>query len=490
MSHVHHLYGDPEALDLRRLISVLLAFAVISAGFVLMEATKSHDLRSRNYVIYHTSTGDTIVVNNDTSQIEMEGKNAGEVIQQAIDSSNNGTILIEAGDYDIQSTIHTSGTSIRGVGNESKLIAHRGLEEAVIRVSSDPYGARPDGITISDLQIDGNRTNQTYGDTIRGISLLDALNCVVQHVYVHDIISGQGVYMANCQHCTVKDSWLRDIGTNYGSGKLGNYGSGIAFGEQRTTASSDILIDNCSIAACSMSSIDLEPANHVTISNCSFTEARTWQNIPTAAITSYPVAGYASNEGIIITHNTMYGAFGEFAYMYDSNNSVISQNLIKYTASNRVAIYYSDSSSCQITENIIETLSQSAFVGVDCSSFTISNNTVVDTTSSRSNYGILVQASGGTSAHNIIDGNTVTGWAYGIAVNLGSQNTSITNNVFHDCIYGTLVTGSSQMYGNVYNGAMMSPGNFPLAYLIAIFVISAAAIIALVIAMVRNRKSE
>ncbi|HEY3421445.1 MAG TPA: right-handed parallel beta-helix repeat-containing protein [Methanomassiliicoccales archaeon] len=473
---------------MRRLVTIVLVFAVVCAGILLLGVAKPSDINSHDYTIYRLSTGETVAVNMDTSQIEISGTIAGEVIQQAIDSSNNGTIWIEAGNYDVQSTIHTSGASIRGMGNSSNLIAHRGLNEAVIMISTDPDGARPSGITISDLQIDGNRTNQSYGDTIRGISFLDAVDCVVENVYIHDIISGQGVYMANSQHCTVRDSWIRDIGDNRGSGKLGNYGSGIAFGEQRTTASSDILIDNCSIAACSMSSIDLEPANHVTISNCRFTEARTWQNVPNPVITSYPISGYAPNEGIVITHNTMEGAFGEFVYLSESSNSIISQNWLRYTASYGAAIYCTDTTSCQITENNIGTLSQTAFAGVNCNLFNISNNTVADMTGSRSNYGIIVSASGGTSTHNIIEGNTVIGWAYGITANQGSQDTTITNNVFHNCTVGTLVTGSSQMYGNVYNGARASPMNDVPALLIGVVALLAAAMIAFIVVVRRKWK--
>ena len=457
---------------------------------VFTESVKTHDLTPYDYTIYQVSTGETVALNNDTSQIEINGTSAGEVIQQAIDASYDGNITIESGNYDIVSSIHTSGTSIRGVGNGTKLTAHRGLEEAVIIVTDDQYGARPSGVTISDLQIDGNRTNQSYGDTIRGISLLDALNCTVQHVYVHDIISGQGVYMANSQHCIVKDSWFSGIGDNLGSGKLGNYGCGIAFGEQRTTASSGIIIDNCSIAACSLSSIDLEPANHVTITNCRFTEAGTWQNVPSPVVTSYTITGYARNDGIIMTNNTMEGAFGEFAYLPDCDNSTISHNWLKYTASYRTAIYFSDSTSCQITENNISTLSQTAFAGINCNSFTISNNTVVDLAGSRSNYGIIVYASGGTSTYNVMDDNTVTGFAYGITANQGSQNSTIVNNVFHNCMVGTLVTGSSQVYGNVYNGARADPGNDNSAYFIEALAILAAAVIAIILFVKRKKGSE
>ena len=184
----------------------------------------------------------------------------------------------------------------------------------------------------------------------------------------------------------------------------------------------------------------------------------------------------------------MEGAFGEFAYLPDSDNSIVTENWVRYTANHRAAIYFSDSSSCQITKNTIETLSKGAFVGANCNSFIISNNTVVDMTGSRTGHGIMFYSSGGVSTYNVMDGNTITGWRYGITANRGSQDSTITNNVFSNCTVGTLVTGSFQMYGNVYNGASDSPGNDTTVYFIGFLTLLAVAIVALVLMARRKKK--
>ena len=125
---------------MRRIAAVVLIIALVCSGIMFAGPVKSHELEPHDYTIYQVSTGETVAVNNDTSQIEMNGTSAGEVIQQAIDASHNGNITIESGNYDIVSSIHTSGTSIRGVGNSTKLTAHLGLDEAVIIITDQAEG--------------------------------------------------------------------------------------------------------------------------------------------------------------------------------------------------------------------------------------------------------------------------------------------------------------------------------------------------------------
>ena len=352
--------------------------------------------------------------------------------------------------------------SITGEGNGTILKATSSLKTAVIMVTNNYYkmdgtkafassSSLPTGITISNLAVDGNRAVRSSG-TMEGIGFVNVLNSLVSNVYVHDVIAGQGIYMSNSQYCTVKDSWIYNIGDT----TLANYGSGIAFGEASSTkiASSHILINNVKIAKASMSSIDLEPANNVTITNCQFTEATTWNGHATPVITTVAVHGYAPIDYVTVSGNNVYGAFGEFIVLVPSNYTVVSNNVITYTAGTATSIYATSSHGDKITGNVIKTVSKDGIVCVNCNSFVVSNNTVTDTTLSKSDYGIRFYATSGTSYYNIVSGNQVTGFQYGIVEYVGCNHITVTANVIKTCTVGTWLKGTDvTKSGNILNGA-------------------------------------
>jgi parallel beta-helix repeat protein len=454
------------------LLSILLAGAFLGTAFgaaMSVEAatvpttTTTTPLTAVNasYIIYKDASGYTCAKNVVTSAIDYRDANSRLVIQKAIDKTGTGTILIKAGTYDITSTIYSCKTSITGEGNVTILKATTTLKSAVIMVTNTynkvdgtramPSTSRPTGITISDLQIDGNRAVRTSG-TMEGIGFINTLNSHVLRVYVHDVISGQGIYMSNSQYCTIKNSQVYNIGdTTYA-----NYGSGIAFGEASSykIASAYITIDNVRITKVSMSSIDLEPANHITITNCVFLEASKWNGWTTPAITSYAIRGYEPCDYNVVSGNKMTGAFAEFIILVPSNHSVVSNNVITYTAGSMTAIYAKGSHENKIIGNVIKTVAKDAIACVDSSSFTVSNNIVTDSTTSKSNYGIRFYSTNGQCTNNVISGNQVTGFKYGITAITGINHLSVTGNVIKSCTVGTFLKGLDIVRTpNVLNGA-------------------------------------
>ena len=413
------------------------------------------------YIIYKDASGYTCAKNAATSAIDYRDTNSRLVIQKAIDRTGTGTIRIQAGTYDISTTIYSSKTSITGDGNSTILKAATGLGNALIMVTNDyykldgtkalPAGVRPTGITISDLQIDGNKVNVNTG-ILEAIGFINTLNSHVLRVYAHDIQGGQGVYMSNSQFCSVRDSQVYNVGDE----GTYNYGSGVAFGEASSTriASSHILIDNVRITKVSMSSIDLEPANNITITNCVFLEASKWNGWITPAITSYSIRGWATCDNNVISANYMYGAFAEFIILNPSNYSVVSNNVITYTAGFTTAIYSLGSHDNKIIGNVIKTVAKDAIACVDSSSFMISNNIVTDSSNSKSNYGIRFYSSGGVCNHNIIKGNQITGFQYAITGVTGISHLIVAGNTVVSCTVGTLLKGTDIVStGNVLNGA-------------------------------------
>jgi parallel beta-helix repeat protein len=446
-------------------VGAFLGTAVGAAIFIPGEAsaaTGSVTPAAPAYTIYKDASGYTCAKNSVTLKIDYRDMNSRTVIQKAVDKTTGGSILIKAGTYNIPSTIYSSVTSITGEGNATILRVSGPVGSAVIMVTNNYYkmdgtkafsssSSRPNGITISNLQIDGNGAARITG-TMEGIGFVNVLNSQVSRVYVHDVMGGQGIYMSNSQYCTVKDSWIYNIGDNTEA----NYGSGIAFGEASSTkvASSHITINNVKIGKASMSLIDLEPANNVTITNCQFYDPTTWKGYATPAITLVPVKGYAPNDYVTVSGNRMSGAFGEFITLMPSNNSVVSNNVITYTAGNTAAIYATSSHGDKITGNTIQTFSKDGIVCVNCNSFVVNNNIVTDSTLSKSDYGIRFYSTSGTSNYNTACANQVTGFQYGIVAYSGCNYQTVSSNVIKSCIVGTWIKGTGAVKtGNVLNGA-------------------------------------
>ncbi len=415
------------------------------------------------YTIYKDTSGYTCAKNSVTLKIDYRDTNSRTVIQKAIDKTTGGSILIKAGTYNIPSTIYTSVTSVTGEGNATILKVSGPIGSAVIMVTNNYYkmdgtkafassSSRPTGITISNMQIDGNGAARITG-TMEGIGFVNVLNSQISGVYVHDVMGGQGIYMSNSQYCTVKNSCIYNIGDNSDA----NYGSCIAFGEASSTkvASSHITINNVRLGKASMSLIDLEPANNVTITNCQFYNATTWKGVATPAVTLVPVKGYAPNDYITVSGNLMYGAFGEFITLMPSNNSVVSGNVITYTTGNAAAIYSTYSHGDKITGNVIQTVSKDGIVCVNCNSFVVNNNMVTDSTLSESAYGIRFYSSAGTSSnYDSACGNQVTGFHYGIVAYSVCNYQTVSANIIKSCIVGTWIQGTGAVKtGNVLNGA-------------------------------------
>lgn len=412
-----------------------------------------------NYIIYIDASGYTCAKNVATSAIDFRDTNSRTVIQKAIDKTSVGTIWIQSGTYIISTAIYTCKTSITGDGNGTILRASSALSMGIIMVTGDyykvdgtramPSGGRPTGITISNLQIDGNKA----GRVLRGIGFINTLNSNIYGVYVHDLTAGQGFYMANSQYCTIKNSQAHNIGDDADM----HYGAGIAFGEASVTkvACAYITIDKCRISKCSMASIDLEPANNITITRCVFLEAATWNGRANPVIGLYVIGGYDKpNNNIVVSGNTMYGAFGEFIILTPSHYSVVSNNVITYTGGTVVSIYAKGSHDSKIIGNVISTVSKNAITMIDCNSFTVSNNKVTDSTNSKGDYGIWFQSMSGHCYYNVIKGNTVTGFGYGITATSGISHLIVTGNTFSSCTVGTFLKGTDIIKTpNVLNGA-------------------------------------
>jgi hypothetical protein len=233
---------------------------------------------------------------------------------------------------------------------------------------------RPNGITIANLQIDGNRAFRTNG-LLEGVGFINVLNGRMMDLYVHDLIGGQGLYMSDSQYCSISDCQIYNVGDDTAA----HYGSGVAFGIASgiRTPSSHITIDNVLISKTSMDCIDMEPANNVAITNCVFRQAATWKGYATPVITEYAVSGYAANDYITVSGCNVNGGFNEFVILTPSSHALIKNNVVTQTQGSCTSVYSTSSNNNVITGNVITTSSSRPIQMVSCTACTVTGNTIL-----------------------------------------------------------------------------------------------------------------
>ena len=125
-----------------------------------------------------------------------------------------------------------------------------------------------------------------------------------------------------------------------------------------------------------MSSIDLEPANNVAITNCVFTDAKTWKGYRTPVVTEYNINGYALCDYITVNGCTVNGAFNEFVILSPSSHSEVRNNHVSLTTGTTPAIYSINSHSNTITGNVIKCYSSNPIQLKSCTGCTVGSNTI------------------------------------------------------------------------------------------------------------------
>jgi len=183
---------------------------------VLPSATEGHVLR-RGATAWEAGTAKyaravTLVVaasdSKDTTNADYvcDGVNDQIEIQAAIDAlpAQGGMVLLLEGTYNISATINimSNNVTLAGVGWATKLFLVNGANCSVIVVGDGATALT--GICIKDLQIDGNKANNTaghgiyfYGGSGTEITLSVVINC-----YVHDCYNN-GIYLYYADYNTV-----------------------------------------------------------------------------------------------------------------------------------------------------------------------------------------------------------------------------------------------------------------------------------------------
>jgi len=141
----------------------------------------AHNLAS--YIVYRSESS-FYAKNGDTGKIDYSGQDAATVIQNAINALNNGGIIfMKAGAYPLTSVLNVkSGVQIIGEGCSTTLSVGRDVYGA-IKISD---ARKAQKTRISNLEINGNKRNQTDTTIQTGLITLDTTK-EIEEIYLDRI---------------------------------------------------------------------------------------------------------------------------------------------------------------------------------------------------------------------------------------------------------------------------------------------------------------
>jgi hypothetical protein len=129
------------------------------------------------------------------------GSNDDVEIQAAINAANGGTVVLRKGSYSISAQLSIpTGTTIRGEGKGNTILVLANGANVTMFRNSDTTSGNTD-ITIADLTIDGNKSNQSSG-TPRGIWFTKLTRALVDNVYLHDVYD-RAILYTQCVKSTI-----------------------------------------------------------------------------------------------------------------------------------------------------------------------------------------------------------------------------------------------------------------------------------------------
>ncbi len=127
------------------------------------------------------------------AKVRIAGESGIPTIQAAVNDITTGIVFVPIGIWQEQVTTK-SGVWIIGSGWGTIIKAPDGLADAKQGVIQ--FTSAANNVQVLNLQIDGNKSNQTAGRTIRGIYFVGATRCAVKNCYVHDT-EDHGIHFSN-----------------------------------------------------------------------------------------------------------------------------------------------------------------------------------------------------------------------------------------------------------------------------------------------------
>ena len=196
----------------------------------------------------------------------------GDNIQKALDDllTDGGFVFSPARILTINSTLLVpNNTKLFGAGWASILRAANGLNARMIE-NADPTGGNHD-IVIADLQLDGNKANQTSGASVaQAVRFTRLTRAVLRDLYVHDVHTDGLVLENACFDGAIKDCVVEDCGVVFPTG------TGIVVSDATVQASERCRLVRCHVQGCTYAGCDLENSVELTVRGGEYLANNMW----------------------------------------------------------------------------------------------------------------------------------------------------------------------------------------------------------------------
>jgi parallel beta-helix repeat protein len=396
--------------------------------FIWYEGRKYFGYIDNNYAYLPITEVRKIPYNGLVYNLEVEGDNSYTTMIGAVHNClSEGTFT-----FGSSLDILKSNVSLEGSGPGTKLFLANGANTSVIVVGNGATALS--NIKISDLLIDGNKTNQTeasHGIYFYGASGYLITNSVIENVWVKNCYSC-GIYLSYSNNNTV-------TGNNSQSNNF--YGIYLSYSNNNTVTGNNSQSNNSN-------GIYLYYSNNNTVTgnNC---QSNVGDGIYLHSSSNNTVTGnncQSNDDGIYLysssNNNTITGnnsqsnaGYGIFLYSNSNNNTVIGNNF--KLNNNGISLHSSFNNT--ITGNNSQS---NSFYGIYLLG---SNNNTITGNNSQSNSanGIYLHSSN----NNTITGNNYQSNNYDGIYLFSSSNNTITGNILKD---------NSQSANNAYNDIVVS----------------------------------
>lgn len=307
-----------------------------------------------------------------------------------LSSLGGGTLLIKEGTYNIAANMSVpSSTIIQGAGWATKLVMTSGANLASIFSC-----VSKSNVVFRDIELDGNKTNQTGPQNCSLISASLGTGITAFNMYVHDSIQ-QGLYWGGVTNCLIKDCYAyNNGGIALPNGRFEGFGFG--FNESSTTPSTNNKIINC------RSDSNYEGGYSIFSSGTYISRNNIISNCVASNMASTPAIGFNIFSNTFgPTNNSIIGCSVYNCYVgiqvsgYTPYNEISNNNIYLTTF---VGIYiHASARNTLINGNILRSAGNNG-ITIDASRYaSVVNNVVI----SSNNSGIAVT----TSDHSMISNN-------------------------------------------------------------------------------------
>lgn len=356
------------------------------------------------------------------------------IINAALTAAAGGKVYLAEGTYTVNASISVpNNTTLSGAGSGTLITIPNGLNSNINAVTNTTTGGSGAGITIRELKLDGNKSNQTSG-VMYGIVFNGAGDSATAGSRIENITAtnwygsaGSGIALNATSNTVITGSTL-----------YGNENGIYIYSGGNNTVTSNVVRSN-------LVGIRLHSTSNNTVTG---NTVQTNSNIG--------IRTYTGANNNTITGNSLLSNGNDNITIESSNDTIVSSNTISGNGSSGRGILLNGATNTVVSSNTISNTNSYAISLSSANSSSIANNLITNSGGLSSNNAIYLNA----SDRNNINGNSITDSSSTLnnfAINI-FNNTSEDNYLANNTLNGGEINDAGT--GTIHGGQTSSAGNY------------------------------